>query len=90
MNAITPPQYQALERYLEAVAYYARNLHVLDLYQRTPLADLVSWQEDKVAAAQNYMRSEEAKLNAACGGNYRELFPENLISGLLASKLGGH
>ena len=90
MNSVTPQQYQALERYLEAVAYYARNLHVLDLYKRTPLADLAAWQEDKITTAQRYMQSEEAKLNAVCGVSYRELFPDNLISGLLASKLGGN
>ena len=90
MNLASPQQYQALDQYLEAVAHYALHQHILEQYKRTPLADLSSWQETTVKSAQQQMASETAKLNAACTGNYRELFPEALISSLLTRKMSRH
>jgi hypothetical protein len=90
MQLASPQQYQALDRYLESVAHYALHMHILDQYKRTPLADFSGWQQTTVSAAQSQMASEEAKLNAACAGNFRELFPEALISSLLTRKMSRH
>ena len=88
MDLISPQQFMALDRYLDAVANYAQNLHILDLYRRTPLADLAGWQEDKVKSAQSHMASEEAKVNAACAGNFKALFPDTFTGPLLSRKMG--
>ncbi len=90
MDLISPQQYQALDQYLDAVAQYAHNLHLLDLLERTPLAELSSWQEDKIKSAKSHMGSEEAKLNAACNGNYKDMFPENFIASHLTKKMSRH
>jgi hypothetical protein len=87
MNLISPPQYQALDRYLDTVARYAQDLHILDLLKKTPLAEISDWQEDKLKSAESLMKSEEMKLNAACDGNFKALFPNNLIASMLARKM---
>lgn len=88
MDLISPQQFQALDRYLDAVADYAQHLHILDQYRRTPLAEFASWQEDKVNAAKSHSEAEEAKLNAACKGDFKALFPATLICSLLSRKMG--
>lgn len=90
MNLISPQQYQALDRYLDAVARYAHNLHLLDLLERTPMAELSSWQENDLKSAKSHMSSEEAKVNAACDGDFKKLFPENFIASHLTKKMSRH
>lgn len=90
MNLISPQQYQALDRYLDTVARYGQDLHTLDLLKRTPLAELSDWQEDRIKSAESLMKSEEMKLNAACDGNFKTLFPNNLVASMLAKKMSSH